>query len=410
VTTRENLRRGFTAIELLIVVSIIALLAALTAGAVFRTLRVQEGGATDAALVRLGSGVESQWRVVAEAAKSEYEGLPAEVKQSLLVLADTGAPGAGAMPSPHPRRDERARLLYVKYRQKKEFPTSFYDAIDPAPVTAVGNLTLKFLPTQTVANLKVLPTNYPFTGRPEYVRFVDDFLFNNNVRGALRTGAQMRQVLSGVPSPVYQSSILLTLAFDQVRGGAPRTPVEDLVSSTYVVSAGRDEPLARQGRAVQLPRYLKDVWDRPVQFYAFPAYSYSGSNGQSTPDLEATVVFGNNQTLADALRTQVADPQDPDGLMVPPLGPAQPFSGWRPAANLVALLPHPLVAPQPNIRAGRGAEYKMRRMQPVVVSAGQDGDLGGNPAAVDPTMALPGAGSQDNHYSFRLRQVGARGD
>lgn len=409
-TTREHLRRGFTAIELLIVVTIIALLAALTAGAVFRTLRVQEGAASDAALVRLGSALESQWRVVAETAKSEYDGLPAEVKQSLLLLADTGAPGAGATPSPHPRRDERARLLYIKFRQKKEFPTSFYDAIDPAPVTVVGNQTLKFLPTQTVANLKVLPTNYPFSGRPEYVKFVDDFLFTNNIRGALRTPQQMRQVLSGVPSPVYQSSILLTLAFDQSRGSSARMPVEDLVSSTYVVSAGKDEVLARLGRSVQLPRYMVDVWANPIQFYAFPAYSYSGNNGHSTSDLEKTVTINPGQTFADALRTQVADPQDPDGLLVPPLGPAQPFSGWRPAAGLMALLPHPLVAPQPNLRAGRGAEYKFRRLQPVVVSAGPDGDVGGPPAATDPTMALPNQGALDNHYSFRLRQVGARGD
>jgi len=52
----------------------------------------------------------------------------------------------------------------------------------------------------------------------------------------------------------------------------------------------------------------------------------------------------------------------------------------------------------------------LRKMIPIIVSAGPDGLLGGSAAGQDANMALPGPESFDNIYSFRLRQTGARGD
>ena len=103
-------RRGFTAIELLIVVAIIGLLAAMTAGAVFRTLRSQDASYTEATLTKLASLLENHWSAVVDAAKRDYDSLPAPSKQALVTLGDNNIT---QQPQPHPRRPSGPPGLFL---------------------------------------------------------------------------------------------------------------------------------------------------------------------------------------------------------------------------------------------------------------------------------------------------------
>src|SRR5205085_2809037 len=148
VTTRNaNARRGQTLIELVIVITILALLMSLVAGAVFRVRESQEQRFTEATLQKLGSLLEQHWRVTIDTARKQYDTLPKEIKQNLIKLADN--PPSPGIP-PQARRDDRARLIYVKFLLQQEFPTSFAKAFDPAAAsTPVAGQTF-LVPSQGV--------------------------------------------------------------------------------------------------------------------------------------------------------------------------------------------------------------------------------------------------------------------
>lgn len=316
---RMNARRAaFTAIEVLIVVTVLAILATLVAGAVLRVVGSSEKTATESTLTKLASILDVHWKSVIDSARRDYDALPPAVRQNLLTLADN-ATASPTTPKPHPRRDDRARLLYLKFRLKQEFPTSFAAALNPAP---------SFLPPQTVPGV-----TGTFTGKPAYVK-----------------------ALANVTLPVdKQSAALLVLTLEQGRGGAAATPLDQTVGNTFI----------RQESGV---RYLVDSWGTPLQFFTFPA----------TPSAAMTDLAGG------------ADPQDPEGLLKP-----VNVSRWQ-AAPAFATLLHP--------------QIDGRKLIPVIVSAGPDRELGGQPAATNPWMDLSGAAADDNIYSYRLRQTGARGD
>lgn len=101
-------RRGFTVIELLVVISIIVVLAALGAGAYFRLSANSRQRFTEDTITRLASQLQTQMAAVADRANNEP--IPPAVLSA-----------AGNDPV-------RARAIYVKMRLKQEFPQSFAEA------------------------------------------------------------------------------------------------------------------------------------------------------------------------------------------------------------------------------------------------------------------------------------------
>lgn len=357
-------RRAFTLVELLIVISIIALLAAVTAGAAYRLKQSQDKSFTETTLAKLASALDAHWKVTIDAARREYDALPVPIRQNLIALADNQ--GAN-MPQPHPRRDDRARLIYVKLRLKQEFPVAFAMAKSPDP-------TAGYLP----------PTKVPgvpgqWTGKPAYVKAVSS---------------------GSIPSVDKQSSALLVMALEQARAGVTATPVDQLVGSQFL-------------RTENGFRYLVDAWGEPLQFYAFPAYpvTIDGSSGPSTTDLD---ILRRDASAGWAkFADEEKDPQDPQQLLI--LDPRPTAARWVASAAFEALV-YPQV--KPNAAWGAGRPFN-RKMVPVIVSAGPDGFLSkvspvgvaADCAANNPYMALPDpAGSLDNLYSYRLRQGSTRGD
>lgn len=355
-------RAGFTVIELLIVMAIVTIVGSLTAGAVFRVLASQDKVNTETTLQKLASELDVHWKAVLSSAKSDFDGLPANIKQNLLTLADNTS-NSPSTPKPSPRRDDRARIIYMKLRLKQAFPTSFVTAINPTNPAPADPMQL-FLPAQNVGGVGSC------TGLANYAK----------------------AAASANLSLDKQSSALLVLALETSHSGVAAKPIDQLVGSSYVRSEGG-------------LRYLVDGWGRPLQFYVFPALAGSPKAGAIT----ITDLIGK-------------DAQDPEELLNRQIGKWLPNMGAAPVPYQMAFNPQGmLLHPLGNSVASNFQTPVINRTKlvPIIASAGPDGDIGDttwqNPkikgyAAVNPFMDLGGPGAYDNLYSFRLRTTGARGD
>ncbi len=352
---KSQYRAGFTAIEILIVVAIIALLMSIAAGALFRARAGFERTATETTLTKLASMVDRHWKAVIEAAKKDYDGLPTPIKQNLIALADNKPVVAAS----NPRRDDRARLLYVKFRLKQAFPTSFNTALFPGTIDKTN--TVYYL-TPTAVSPIVRPNNWLFTGSPAYVKACYD---------APTDGPKTDLAIE------KQSSMLLLMALEQAQSGVASESLEQSIGTSFVKQEGNY-------------RYLVDTWGNPLRFFIFP--------------------MNDSQMLTDLVRKpNDKDPQDPEDLL-------RQSPNWRnvdfpnllhPYAVNQKLVPT-VVSAGPDGQMGlyESAEFATGGpyMQPV-------------PANPTGTAALPGSLIKryaedrfDNIYSFRLRQSGARGD
>ncbi|GIW82828.1 MAG: hypothetical protein KatS3mg105_4635 [Gemmatales bacterium] len=112
--TYSEKRHGFTLIELLVVIAIMAAVAALTFGAAQRVISAQKYSATETTIRKLNRLlIQATKRVVDDA---RDEAIPDWVRKE-----------AGNNP-------DRARVLWVKYRVKQEFPENFSEALNPVPL------------------------------------------------------------------------------------------------------------------------------------------------------------------------------------------------------------------------------------------------------------------------------------
>ncbi len=115
---RERPLDGFTLVELLVVLSILAVLFALTVGAVNRVRNTGYELASQSTLKTVKNLLERQWKTVAD--KADREAINPSVKATVDSLA---AGDQYAAP--------RARVIYTKLRLKHAFPTSFAEVYTP---------------------------------------------------------------------------------------------------------------------------------------------------------------------------------------------------------------------------------------------------------------------------------------
>jgi prepilin-type N-terminal cleavage/methylation domain-containing protein len=199
-------RAGLTLIELLVVISILLVLVALSAAATIKFIGVQQASNTNTTLVKLQSQLDRQWGEVLRRAKDEP--IPDSVRQH---------PDFVAMIGNDPHASTRARVIYIKLKQRQAFPMSFDEVFNPAP----------------------LPTLQPYV------------VFLRNL-GITASTPQTRP---------YESSICLLIALERSPGEAG-VKVEDLGAGT--VSAMLSLP-----GGGQVP-YLTDGWDSPLVFCRWP--------------------------------------------------------------------------------------------------------------------------------------------
>jgi hypothetical protein len=105
---------------MLVVISIIVILIALTAAATLRFLGVQSTNNTRMLVQRLDSQLRKQWSSVADTARTE------PIPDSVVSMAQGDT--------------DRARVIWVKLRLKQAFPTSFQEILNPNFPVGIGPL------------------------------------------------------------------------------------------------------------------------------------------------------------------------------------------------------------------------------------------------------------------------------
>ena len=113
-------RGGFTLIELIVVIGIIILLAALTVGAVFRVREAQLEKNTNTTLQKVHIGFMQQWDATRDQIAAEQ--IPVPIRTMTQQVTQAGNP-------PSYRFDPaRAKAVWMKLRMRQEFPSNFGEA------------------------------------------------------------------------------------------------------------------------------------------------------------------------------------------------------------------------------------------------------------------------------------------
>jgi prepilin-type N-terminal cleavage/methylation domain-containing protein len=108
---RRRVRRGFTLLELLVVVGIILALVSLSAVAILKTTSYQQRRNTESAVSKIDQALQRRMKRVIDTAKSET---PHQIAQTLA----NGDP-------------RRAQVIHILMCLKRELPTSFAEARNP---------------------------------------------------------------------------------------------------------------------------------------------------------------------------------------------------------------------------------------------------------------------------------------
>lgn len=222
--TRSN-HRGFTLIELMVVITIIAALVALSASAVLKFIQVQQTTNTQSTLDRVQSQLAKAWSKVKDQAFKEAPSLAAG-------LAGTD-----------PNAANRAKMIYVKLKMRQAFPMNFAEALN----VPYNN------PELAAWGLPTLVPASPLPALPGYYSYLTSLGIT-----PLMVSAQP------FPDP-RESSACLLMALQRGVSGAGINPAD--------LTAGGAAGSMITPSGGNLP-YLNDAWGRPILFSRAPAGSF----------------------------------------------------------------------------------------------------------------------------------------
>lgn len=144
----SNKRTGFTLVELLVVVAVIAILVALSAGGVFKFLAYQKQVATDRTKDQVKAAIERVLKNIRTKAHSDYPTTP--VKAVLTSIGVNLGVNLVGIREPN-RRDE---LLFVDLQIARSFPLNFNN------INGVNKITVNFIPVVNTANQSVINSSF----------------------------------------------------------------------------------------------------------------------------------------------------------------------------------------------------------------------------------------------------------
>jgi prepilin-type N-terminal cleavage/methylation domain-containing protein len=356
-TTKRSARRaGFTMVEMLVVITIIAILISLTAAAVIKLIPAQQALNTKTELTRLQGDLVRAYRSAADKFRKE----PIPTGGAMLAAYNAVYNMAGQDRS-------RAQVIWTKLRLKQTFPNNFSEALNPAPtLIGVPNIALSYYQTKlgavgyTAANTVDNPPGLPYQPQP------------------------------------WESSVCLLLALQRGEDG-PALQESDIGTGS-LKDFGQTPPLAKDPSSgfTPLPNHppikgLVDNWGTPLAFCRWPVYSLvlnpapPNTPNPPAPPAPPGVYYpqpGDNN-----------DSDDPSGLLE--------SSTWQATAGFGQFqnLCHPLVPHPPTNPPTRAQTY---RITPLIVSAGPDRRLGldKEPVGFGPVFALT---AQPAQYFFGVQ-------
>lgn len=440
-------RRGFTLVEMLVVLAIMGILVALIASATFQVIGQQRVSNTETLLKKLDAVLQRQWQVVVDQAQKEKipepfltgfvtDPMGNRVQNYIGLLGMAGG------------NEKRARIIWIKLRLKQEFPQTFAEAILPvppllSPPTLGGYAWLPRLeprPTyaKALADASILGTLPPPLAPPPWllpthplILLHEQYEPPTEPRFFMAPGSNWAPLgpVNPVPDPVRKLSepaACLFLALSQSRGGHAVSP-DDLGTGAVLQVQFPPGPTAR---GVPVLNEFIDAWGNPIVFYRWPT---------ANRELNPIGIRSSQGSIHDRLK----DPLDPEGLLLDPTWNNYQNYQNRLGVYAFEMLCHSVhETPGAEQPWGHPPEYNAASRprafdtRPVLVSAGRNGYLGlpylnghASPATpspmVLPTGLFPPLGlwpnpmvllppdlcdrAADNIYNYNLRPEG-RGD
>ncbi len=286
--TRRGRRGAFTLVELMVVITIMIALAAITASAVLKFIGVQQTSNTQSTLDRVQSQLARAWSKVKDQAKND------PIPPAVMALAGTDSNAA-----------RRAQVIYIKLKMRQQFPMNFAEALNVAYYNP---------------SLGVNVPQSPLLPLPGYVSYLASLGIQIPASGSV-IGTTY------VPQP-YESSVCLLMALQRGVSGAGIDPA-DLTSGGAAGQAPYTNPpplgawpvsnLA-PGVVTNIP-YLTDAWGRAIFFSRVPS---------------GCPVLNPNGAIPGA-----NDPGDPQGFLLTPQ--------WASSANAVLFAQLTLQPVLPNV-------------------------------------------------------------
>jgi prepilin-type N-terminal cleavage/methylation domain-containing protein len=202
-------RRGFTLVELLLVVALMAVLVALSTGAYFRIRASELVRATEATESKLNTLMDKRWTAIRDQADSDLK---------------TGTPAVGAVLQFAGNDKDRARTIWTYLKFKNEFPTTVTEACSPV----------------------TLPTGF--------VVFQPRSVFTQQFGGAGTTGTNTPE----------ESAAVFYLALTATGNRGETVGPDGTQQQTGDVSVSVTPPSGTQ--AVKTMRAYMDSWGNPIMF------------------------------------------------------------------------------------------------------------------------------------------------